>query len=86
MDLMTYDAPRFRIYDVLGFSPGRAFSVQQNAAINGIAYIRGREVLEDSIKVQALQALHQAPGVSAEFAAVFPFIQSGYQTESIGGR
>ncbi len=83
MDLITFDAPRLHVYGTLGFSPGRTFSDQENEAIYGIAYLRDREVFEAPNRARALQALHHNPAVCAEFAAVFPFIQSGYQSKSV---
>ncbi|WP_434677073.1 hypothetical protein J3P77_13120 [Pseudomonas sp. R1-18] len=71
MDLITFDAPRFHIYETLGFSPGRTFSAHECEAIQGLAYLRNRLVFEASNKARALQALHQNPSVGAEFAAIY---------------
>jgi hypothetical protein len=77
LDLTTFDAPRFHVYETLGFSPSRTFSAEENDAIYGIAYLRHREVYESVDKARALQAWHQNPSVRTEFAAVFPFLVSG---------
>ncbi|WP_147406514.1 hypothetical protein [Pseudomonas reidholzensis] len=85
LDLTTFDAPRFHVYEALGFSPGRTFSAEESDAIHGIAYLRDRKVYEAVDKARALQALQNHPSVRTEFAAVFPFIQSGHQSESVDG-
>lgn len=74
-ELLGFNAPRFHIYKVIGFSPSRSFTIREDEAICGIACLRGREVFDGPDKDQALNSLRNDQAILAEFQATFPFIQ-----------
>ncbi len=75
VDLREFDAPRFHFYKVVGFTPSRGLSETESHAISGIAYLRGREVVDGPSKQIALAALSSCPHIAEEFNATFPFLQ-----------
>ncbi|MBW5416396.1 hypothetical protein [Pseudomonas sp. MAG002Y] len=74
-ELSNFDAPRFHIYNSIGFSPGRSFTKQEDEAIFGIAYLRNREVFDGPSRHRALNSLHDNHAILTEFRNYFPFIQ-----------
>lgn len=74
IDLMDFEAPRFHVYRVLGFTPSGDFSEAESAAISGIAYARGRAVHDGPTREAASRALARRPEIGQEFARVFPFV------------
>lgn len=74
LDLLDFDAPRFHVYRVLGFTPDRGLSGEESAAISGLAYARGRAVHDGPTREAASRALARRPEIGQEFARVFPFV------------
>ncbi|MET8774419.1 hypothetical protein ABZV58_05250 [Nocardia sp. NPDC004654] len=73
-DLVNVDSPG-EILDIIGFLPGEV-SRQEDRALYGIAFGRGRDVFDPPLSRTAAQrALQARPDVLQRFRDVFPFIE-----------
>ncbi|AVP96790.1 hypothetical protein C7S18_06065 [Ahniella affigens] len=79
VDLREFEAPRFHFYRVVGFTADRSLSDTESHAIYGIAYLRGREVVDCPSREVATAALSSCPHILEEFRATFPFLYSPRQ-------
>jgi len=75
VDLSTFDDSLFHILRVIGFVPGSGLDEEEEIALVGIAFARGREQFEPKpTKQQALAALAAHPDILLRFHDTFPFI------------
>lgn len=75
VDLREFNAPRFHFYRIVGFTPDRELSQAESKAISGIAYLRGREVIDGPSEQDAFTALIGNSHILDEFTSTFPFLQ-----------
>lgn len=74
LDLMEFDGARFHIYRTIGFNADAGLTDRQDAALYGIAYLRGKDVHDAPSRSKALAMLDGCPEVAARFRSVFPFL------------
>jgi len=74
-DLVDFDEPLSKIYQVVGFVADSSLSKAEESALYGIALLRGREIFDMPIKQEtALATLSKNPQIRDAFNQVFPFI------------
>ncbi len=74
LDLMEFDQARFHIFRTIGFNPESKLTRNQEIALYGIAYLRGREVYDGPPREKALAMLKRCPEVARRFRLTFPFL------------
>ena len=74
LDLMEFDGPPFKLYELIGFYPDFELSDLENKALYGIAFKRGMDVFEDVPEDMALDALKCSGYVEELFRRNFPFL------------
>jgi hypothetical protein len=75
VDLSQFDGYLKDVFDVIGFVVSGDLTDEQQAAVAGIAYLRGKERYECRwTRHEALAELRSHPEILREFKEAFPFI------------
>lgn len=75
VDLMDFDAPLGKLYEIIGFAPHWQHSDEARLALYGIAHKRGRQAFDCPLsREEALQILAQHAEVETRFRNEFPFV------------
>ena len=75
-DLVDFNDYLFQISKKIGFIASSGLSEEQKKALEGIAYLRKREILDPELdKTQALELLDKHPLIMERFKELFPFIE-----------
>lgn len=75
-DLLDFNGSSNEFYKIIEFSPGGNLSPNEDKALYGIAFLRGRDVYDSPVsKEEALKLLENNPSVLNWFKKNFPFIR-----------
>lgn len=75
VDLLDFKPPLYTITKVIGFVPNWAYSEDEELALFGIAYLRGRVPYDCPLsRDEALLKLKSHPAIEQKFRAEFPFV------------
>ncbi|QTD65190.1 hypothetical protein J4G46_05235 [Acinetobacter towneri] len=75
-DLADFDDYLFNISKKVGFVASSGLSEEQKKALEGIAYLRSRKLVDPELdKTQALKLLDKYPIIMSRFRELFPFIE-----------
>lgn len=75
LDLISFNAPSFKIYKIIGFVPNAKDLPEGSLEFSGLAALRGRLSSNTDVDIfQALSALHKRPDIVERFKQVFPFL------------